>query len=221
MGTSSGGGAGTAGAGGASTAGGAASTGGSAGSGGNAGTGRDRAGLRLRSERREHERRLCGSGARRAIRAALEPEAAEPVREDRRDHRRQEERVALSSPGDPRAGQEVHLRTEAGARRGERQRDQQQGDGARRSRGKGDRFRCRYRLALERNGALSGDHQRRRQGRRRRISLGESRILEQGVAVIYYNHYDLGQEGQAEASRGKPNPESSTTSTAASTRRAS
>lgn len=38
------------------------------------------------------------------------------------------------------------------------------------------------------------------------ISLGESRILEQGVAVIYYNHYDLGKEGAAEQSRGKPNP---------------
>jgi hypothetical protein len=38
------------------------------------------------------------------------------------------------------------------------------------------------------------------------IALGESRILEQGVAVIYYNHYDLGKEGTAEQSRGKPNP---------------
>lgn len=38
------------------------------------------------------------------------------------------------------------------------------------------------------------------------ISLGESRLLEQGVAVIYYDHSELGQEGQAEQSRGKPNP---------------
>jgi hypothetical protein len=38
------------------------------------------------------------------------------------------------------------------------------------------------------------------------ISLGESRILDQGVAVIYYNHNQLGTEGQAEQSRGKPNP---------------
>ena len=38
------------------------------------------------------------------------------------------------------------------------------------------------------------------------ISLGESRILEQGVAIIYYDHYLLGKEGQAEQSRGKPNP---------------
>lgn len=38
------------------------------------------------------------------------------------------------------------------------------------------------------------------------ISLGESRILEQGVAVIYYDHYGLGQEGSPEQSRGKPNP---------------
>lgn len=38
------------------------------------------------------------------------------------------------------------------------------------------------------------------------IALGESRITDQGVAVIYYNHYDLGQEGTAEQSRGKPNP---------------
>ncbi|HEY3495065.1 MAG TPA: hypothetical protein VGK73_10285, partial [Polyangiaceae bacterium] len=38
------------------------------------------------------------------------------------------------------------------------------------------------------------------------ISLGESRILQQGVAVIYYNHGELGQEGQAEQSRGDPNP---------------
>ncbi len=38
------------------------------------------------------------------------------------------------------------------------------------------------------------------------ISLGESRILDQGVAVIYYDHYALGKEGTAEQSRGKPNP---------------
>lgn len=38
------------------------------------------------------------------------------------------------------------------------------------------------------------------------ISLGESRILEQGVAVIYYDHYGLGQEGTPEQSRGQPNP---------------
>ncbi len=38
------------------------------------------------------------------------------------------------------------------------------------------------------------------------LTLGESRILDQGVAVIYYNHYDLGKEGQPEASRGQPNP---------------
>jgi len=36
-------------------------------------------------------------------------------------------------------------------------------------------------------------------------TLGESRILDQGVAVIYYNNYDLGKEGVAEQSRGKPN----------------
>lgn len=38
------------------------------------------------------------------------------------------------------------------------------------------------------------------------ISLGESRILAQGVAVIYYNHNQIGQEGTPEQSRGKPNP---------------
>jgi hypothetical protein len=38
------------------------------------------------------------------------------------------------------------------------------------------------------------------------ITLGESFILEQGVAIIFYNHYDLGQEGEPEASRGLPNP---------------
>ncbi|HKO92191.1 MAG TPA: hypothetical protein VJU61_13600, partial [Polyangiaceae bacterium] len=38
------------------------------------------------------------------------------------------------------------------------------------------------------------------------ITLGESLVLQQGVAVIYYNHYDLGQEGQPEMSRGLPNP---------------
>ncbi|WP_437609850.1 hypothetical protein WMF20_00935 [Sorangium sp. So ce834] len=38
------------------------------------------------------------------------------------------------------------------------------------------------------------------------ITLGESFILEQGVAIIFYNHYDLGKEGTPEASRGKPNP---------------
>lgn len=37
------------------------------------------------------------------------------------------------------------------------------------------------------------------------ISLGEARILGMGVAIIYYNHGQLGTEGQAEASRGKPN----------------
>lgn len=37
------------------------------------------------------------------------------------------------------------------------------------------------------------------------ITLGESRLLEQGVAVIYYNHGELGREGTAEASRGLPN----------------
>jgi len=36
-------------------------------------------------------------------------------------------------------------------------------------------------------------------------TLGESRITDQGVAVIYYNNYDLGKEGTAQASRGKPN----------------
>lgn len=38
------------------------------------------------------------------------------------------------------------------------------------------------------------------------IVLGESRILNEGVAVIYYDNYKLGQEGTANASRGKPNP---------------
>ncbi|HKO49051.1 MAG TPA: hypothetical protein VJV79_15070 [Polyangiaceae bacterium] len=38
------------------------------------------------------------------------------------------------------------------------------------------------------------------------LNLGESRMLDQGVAVIYYNNYDLGKEGTPEASRGKPNP---------------
>jgi hypothetical protein len=38
------------------------------------------------------------------------------------------------------------------------------------------------------------------------ITLGESFILDQGVAIIFYNHYALGQEGQPEASRGLPNP---------------
>ena len=38
------------------------------------------------------------------------------------------------------------------------------------------------------------------------ITLGESFILQQGVAIIFYNHYDLGKEGMPEASRGLPNP---------------
>jgi hypothetical protein len=38
------------------------------------------------------------------------------------------------------------------------------------------------------------------------IRLGESFILEQGVAVIFYNHNELGKEGKPEASRGLPNP---------------
>ena len=36
--------------------------------------------------------------------------------------------------------------------------------------------------------------------------LGESTLLAQGVAVIYYNHNELGKEGKPEASRGLPNP---------------
>ncbi|MEI9942492.1 MAG: cellulose-binding protein [Pseudomonadota bacterium] len=38
------------------------------------------------------------------------------------------------------------------------------------------------------------------------LNLGESRMLDQGVAVIYYDNYALGKEGTAEMSRGKPNP---------------
>ncbi|MEI9952436.1 MAG: hypothetical protein WDO74_26520 [Pseudomonadota bacterium] len=38
------------------------------------------------------------------------------------------------------------------------------------------------------------------------LNLGESRMLDQGVAVIYYDNYALGKEGKAEASRGLPNP---------------
>jgi glucuronyl esterase-like protein len=38
------------------------------------------------------------------------------------------------------------------------------------------------------------------------ITLGEDFVLQQGVAIIFYNHYDLGQEGEPEASRGLPNP---------------
>src|SRR6478752_7154682 len=38
------------------------------------------------------------------------------------------------------------------------------------------------------------------------LNLGESRMLDQGVAVIYFNNLELGKEGTAEASRGKPNP---------------
>jgi len=38
------------------------------------------------------------------------------------------------------------------------------------------------------------------------MTLGESRILDQGVAIIYYDNYEIGKEGTAEASRGKPNP---------------
>jgi hypothetical protein len=36
-------------------------------------------------------------------------------------------------------------------------------------------------------------------------TLTDTRILDQGVAVITYNNYDLGQEGTAQMSRGKPN----------------
>jgi glucuronyl esterase-like protein len=38
------------------------------------------------------------------------------------------------------------------------------------------------------------------------IRLGEDFILSQGVAIIYYNHNELGKEGKPEASRGLPNP---------------
>jgi hypothetical protein len=38
------------------------------------------------------------------------------------------------------------------------------------------------------------------------LGMGESTITKLGIAVIYYDNYKLGQEGQAEASRGKPNP---------------
>jgi hypothetical protein len=36
-------------------------------------------------------------------------------------------------------------------------------------------------------------------------TLTDARILNEGVAVITYNNYDIGKEGTAEASRGKPN----------------
>jgi hypothetical protein len=38
------------------------------------------------------------------------------------------------------------------------------------------------------------------------ISLGEDFVLDQGVAIIFYNHNELGREGAAEASRGLANP---------------
>jgi hypothetical protein len=38
------------------------------------------------------------------------------------------------------------------------------------------------------------------------IRLGEEFILGQGVAIIFYNHNELGKEGKPEASRGLPNP---------------
>jgi len=38
------------------------------------------------------------------------------------------------------------------------------------------------------------------------LTLDEDRILGMGVAVIYYNHGQIGTEGQAEQSRGDPNP---------------
>ena len=38
------------------------------------------------------------------------------------------------------------------------------------------------------------------------MRLGESFLLQQGVAIIYYNHNELGKEGKPEASRGLPNP---------------
>jgi len=37
-------------------------------------------------------------------------------------------------------------------------------------------------------------------------TLTDKRILDQGVAVITYDNYQLGKEGTAEMSRGKPNP---------------
>jgi len=36
--------------------------------------------------------------------------------------------------------------------------------------------------------------------------LGEGVLLDQGVAIIYYNHNELGKEGKPEASRGLANP---------------
>jgi hypothetical protein len=38
------------------------------------------------------------------------------------------------------------------------------------------------------------------------LTMGESAITKLGIAVIYYDNYKLGQEGTAQASRGKPNP---------------
>ena len=38
------------------------------------------------------------------------------------------------------------------------------------------------------------------------ITLGESRILQAGVAIIYFDHEEIGTSGQPEASRGLPNP---------------
>ncbi len=37
------------------------------------------------------------------------------------------------------------------------------------------------------------------------MSMGESRVTNEGVAVIYFDHLKLGMEGTPEASRGKPN----------------
>lgn len=38
------------------------------------------------------------------------------------------------------------------------------------------------------------------------MTMTESRVTNEGVAVIYYDNYKLGVEGTAEQSRGKPNP---------------
>lgn len=38
------------------------------------------------------------------------------------------------------------------------------------------------------------------------VTIGEELVLSQGVAIIFYNHNELGTEGKPEASRGLPNP---------------
>ena len=112
---------------------------------------------------------------------------------------------------------EVHLRRETDARPRDRHRHQLSDFRPRRGPGQVDRFHRQRGAAQEARFqpcSSSRGHERRHVARRKRI-------LDQGVAVIYYNNYDLGMEGSRRSRETSPTQASTTTSTEATIRRVS